>query len=128
MEHTPQSHAAAAKAVAKKSTARAVLTADVAKKIVIFSEFGFSLVLTYALTGESLAIGLEFDTPVTDISLGSVTLDASDPRVQLGGSFPGGVVAEVTLDFEVSSNTLTVAYDLEAPFLGPKKGSESIHV
>lgn len=99
-----------------------------ATRVVIVAEAGFSLVLTYALSGSGLAIGLELDTPVTDISLGSAQLDASHPSVHLGGSFGFGVNAEVSLGFDVGASELTVEYDFSAPGIGEVKGRKTLSV
>ncbi len=121
-------HHFAPERLVKAQAKQALAAASAANaSITIFSEFGVSLVLTYGISSSGINLSLELDTPVGDISLGSITLNASNPSASLGGSI-AGFEAKVTVSYDVSANTLTVSGEIKIPILGTKKFSKTIQL
>ena len=91
----------------------------------LFSAFGCTVKVCYAVNLSDVTVTAELDTPVGNVNLGSATLDPSNPTIKLGGHI-GGFKAEVTIGFEVSSMTLTIEGSVCAPLVGCKTGKTSV--
>ncbi len=96
-------------------------------RIVIVSAFGCSLVLNWQFTSSAVQVTLTLETPVGSATLGSATIDPSNPTVTIGGSV-GGFKAEATLSFNFSTLVLSFSAQVCAPFLGCKSASGSLHL
>jgi|SRR5690606_6831552 hypothetical protein len=95
--------------------------------ITIVAAFGCKLVLNWSFTTTALNISLVLDTPVGSITLGSASLNPSNPTFSIGGSIDS-FKAEATVSFDFSSMTLTASGEVCAPLVGCKKGSISVNV
>lgn len=96
-------------------------------QITIVAAFGCKVVLNYSFTTSALNVSLVLETPVGNVTLGSGTLNPSNPSFTIGGSI-NGFKAEATVSLDFSSLVLTAQGEVCAPFLGCKKGQVSIHL
>lgn len=111
--------------LAIKAQAKQALQAAADNSITIFSEFGVSVVLTYALSTSGVNLSLDLDTHFGDVSLGNVTLNASNPSATLGGHI-GGFEAEIEVSLDLTAKTLTVSGTIKIPIIGDKKFKKTI--
>lgn len=96
-------------------------------RIVIVSAFGCSLVLVWQFGSAVLQVSIILETPLGTVTLGSATIDTSNPTITIGGS-AFGFKAEATIGFDFGTLVLSFNASVCAPLLGCKNASGSIHL
>jgi hypothetical protein len=81
----------------------------------------------YTLSADEVKISVELKTPLGDVSLGSATLNASNPSVTLGGGI-FGFKAEVTISINFQTLELKLCGKLCVPIGGCTSGCTSVHL
>lgn len=81
----------------------------------------------YSLSSDEVKVTATLKTPLGNVNLGSVTLNARNPTATLGGHIDG-FKAEVTVSIDFQTLELKICGKACAPIVGCKSGCTSVHL